>query len=389
MKIAVFTATRAEYGILSGLLKKLQRDKFFQLHLIVSGSHLSPEFGLTYRDIEADGFDISDKVEILLSSNTSVGCAKSVGLAMISLTDSLARLQPDCLLVLGDRTELLAAAQSALLLNIPIVHIHGGEITQGAIDDVVRHCVSKMAQLHFVATEQYRQRVIQLGEQPSSVINCGALGIDNIVNFPRISRASLAQQLQLSLERPFCLLTYHSVTAVNEDAIDTFNAIVDACLAKCNLDVIITYPNADHGGRDIIACIDKIKKSDSNRISVFKSLGFARYISTIREAKFVIGNSSSGVIEVPSVGVPAINVGARQLGRIAAQSVIHCGTTKQDISDAIDLALTDEQQQIAKHVTNPYGKGNSADTIISCLKNVEFSSQGKVFYDVSFSEREH
>ncbi|MBK4727346.1 UDP-N-acetylglucosamine 2-epimerase [Pantoea agglomerans] len=363
--IAVFTGTRAEYGLLYWLMKDIQADPELTLKLIVSGTHFSPEFGLTYRQIELDGFDIDERIEMLLSSDTSVGVVKSMGLALIGLADALDRLQPDVLVILGDRYEALAAAQAAMLQRIPVAHLHGGEITEGAYDDAIRHAITKMSYLHFTAAEPYRQRVIQLGEDPERVLNVGAVGLDHIVKTQLYSLEELQASLGFELCSPFFVVTYHPVTLADEPAEESFKALLNALDQFPKHQVILTYPNADDGGRAIIPLLEQYAAAAPQRVFAIPSLGYKRYLSAVKFSAAVIGNSSSGIIEVPSLGVPTIDIGQRQQGRLAAESVLHCEANAESISMAIERALSPMNQRM---FVNPYGAGDASSQIVDSLK---------------------
>lgn len=381
IKVAVFTGTRADYGLLYWLLHDLQADPQVALQLLVTGSHLAPEFGLTYQQIEADGLPITEKVEMLLSSDTALGTAKSMGLAVLGYSDALARMQPDILLILGDRYEALAAAQSALILQIPILHIHGGELTQGAYDDAIRHCITKMSHLHATATECYRQRVIQLGEHPNTVKNVGALGLDHLQRQSFLSRAQLSQSLGFELTKPFFVVTYHPVTAADEPAVTTCQHLVDALAQFNDYQMIITYPNADNGGRAMIPILQAFAQQYPDRVCLLENLGQRRYLSALSHCSAVIGNSSSGLIEVPAFNVMTVNIGQRQAGRLAANSVLHVGTSEAQIIAGIEQAI---RGTCDDDFVNPYGMGNASQQIISLLKNADLS-RNKQFFDLERS----
>lgn len=380
-RIAVFTGTRAEYGLLYWLMKEIDAHPQLALQLIASAMHLSPEFGNTWQSIEDDGFTIDAKVEMLLSSDSRVGVAKSIGLGTIGMADALERLAPDALVILGDRFEALAAAQAALVMNIPIVHLHGGEVTEGAYDDSIRHAITKMASLHGVAAELYRQRVIQMGEDPACVLNVGALGLDHITRSPRMSREELAASLQFSLDQPYLLVTYHPATVANEPPLSSFRALLAALDSWQDYKVILTYPNADNGGRSMIPELVTYAARQPERVLAIPSLGFKRYLPAVAEAAAVVGNSSSGMIEVPSFGVPTVNIGQRQTGRLAAESVLHCQPTKPSIHQALEQALNPEFQAFCQHVHNPYGQGNAAKQIVEALASVPLTTL-KHFHDL-------
>ena len=381
MKVAVFTGTRAEYGLLYWLLKDIQDDPELVLQLLVSGMHLSPEFGETYQQIEQDGFFIDEKIEILLSSDSAVGTAKSMGLGVLGFADALNRLKPDVLVILGDRFEALAAAQTAMILRVPILHLHGGEITEGAYDDAIRHAISKLSYLHGTSTEEYRQRVIQLGEQPERVKNVGAIGLDHLKRAEFMDVAEIARSLDFPLNQPYFLVTYHPVTLADEKPEQSFNALLDALDEFKDHQVIITYPNADDGGRRIIPLLEQYAKSNPQRVCAIPSLGQKRYLSTVKNAAVVIGNSSSGIIEVPSFNVHTVNVGVRQQGRLAAKSVLNCDPNKQSIMESIKSAIKREYKTSNEHIQNPYGAGNASGQVIAMLKNMQFEPS-KSFYDL-------
>lgn len=381
-KVAVFTGTRAEYGLLHPLMLKLKESPDFELQLIVSGMHLSPKFGETWRTIEEDGFSIDAKVEMLLASDTPCGVAKSMGVGTLGFADALDRLRPDFLVILGDRYEALAVAQVAAVMRIPIAHLHGGEITEGAYDDSIRHAITKLSHLHFVACEEYRQRVIQLGEQQDSVWNVGALGLENIRKVPRISLETINQQLGLNLSRPFFLVTYHPVTAAEEDPEETFRNLLEAVSKFPEHQVMFTYPNSDNGGDKLIGMIERYVADHSGKAWAVPSLGLARYLSAVEASVAVIGNSSSGIIEVPSLKTPAVNVGVRQKGRLSADSVLHVGTSFDDITSGIEWALTAEAEDLSRSAANPYGDGDTSRRIMEVLMQTTRPG-AKVFYDLA------
>ncbi|TBW56707.1 UDP-N-acetylglucosamine 2-epimerase (hydrolyzing) [Marinobacter halodurans] len=380
--VAVFTGTRAEYGLLHPLLTRLTQHSEMNLQLIVSGMHLSPQFGETWRTIEADGFTIDAKVEMLLASDTSCGVAKSMGVGVIGFADALERLQPDCLVILGDRYEALAIAQVAAVMRIPIAHLHGGELTEGAYDDPIRHAITKLSHYHFAASEEYRQRVIQMGEQPDSVWNVGALGIENIRTVPRVSLAAINQKFGLDLKQPFFLVTYHPVTAGDEDSEQTFDNLLTALDEFPEHQVLLTYPNSDNGGHRLIQMLEHFASERIGRVFAVPSLGLQCYLSAVALGDAVIGNSSSGIIEVPSLNTPTVNIGVRQKGRLAADSVIHSGTTREGISRAIERALSPMTKQVSESCDNPYGSGETSARIVDILREQQPPGT-KVFHDIS------
>lgn len=381
-KIAVFTGTRAEYGLLYWLLKDIQSDEDLKLQLIVSGMHLSPEFGLTYRNIEKDGFNIDEKVEILLSSDTAVGTAKSVGLGVLGFADALDRLCPDMVVILGDRYEALAIAQAAMLMRIPIAHIHGGEITEGAYDDAIRHAISKLSYFHFTSNAEHRERVIQLGEEPSRVFDVGAIGLDHIQRTKLLSKDELSESLNFEVSDKYFLVTYHPETLSHKKPRELFQELLNALDSYVDHKVILTYPNSDDGGREIIPMIENYAQINSQRVFAIPSLGQLRYLSAVKHASAVIGNSSSGIIEVPSFGVATVNIGNRQLGRMAAGSVLHCDGDCLSIVEAIQNAIL-----VPTTVENPYGSGGVSQKIIKELKSREVEKL-KSFYDIK-GKRNH
>ena len=380
-KIAVFTGTRADYGLLYWLLKDIQENATLTLQLIVSGSHLSPEFGNTFEQIERDGFSIDEKVEMLLSSNSAVGTAKSVGLGIIGYAEALDRLKPDVLVILGDRFEALAIGQTAAILKIPLLHIHGGEITEGAYDDAFRHAITKLSHIHCTATETYKLRVIQMGEMPSSVYNVGAIGLDHIHRSTLMTTEQLSSDLDFDLNYPYFLVTYHPVTLADEPAIETFNALLTSLEQFPLHNVIITYPNVDNGSREIISLIQDYARQSKGKVLVIPSLGQVRYLSCVKYATAVIGNSSSGIIEVPSFNVPTVNIGARQQGRLAAQSVINCQPDSLSITTAINKAISLLPQLQLNPIANPYGQGQASQFIVKLLTNMRLKPT-KSFYDL-------
>lgn len=381
-KIAVFTGTRAEYGLLKPLMDEIRDDPALHLQLIVSGMHLSPEFDLTYRDILADGFTIDEKVEILLSSDTPIGISKSIGLGVISYAEALERLQPDIAVVLGDRFEALAFAIAAYIQRIPIAHIQGGEATYGLIDEGIRHAITKLSYLHFPATETYRQIIIQLGEEPHRVFTVGALGLDNIRKMKLLSREQLEKRLHFTFGKRNFLITFHPVTLEKHQTESYFRALLDALEVFPDIKLLFTKANADTEGRVINQMIDQFVAAHPERAIAFASLGQLLYLSTMQYVDAVVGNSSSGIIEAPSFKIGTINIGSRQAGRIRAKSVIDCEPTKAAIVEAIHYLYSPEFQKILQEVENPYGDGRAAERIVQVLKEVEIPSVIKPFYRI-------
>ncbi len=382
-KVCVVTGTRAEYGLLRWVMTGIEADPELQLQLLVTGMHLSPEFGLTYQAIEADGFRIDRKVEMLLSSDTAVGVSKSLGLAICGFADALADLKPDLLLVLGDRYEILAAASAAMIARIPIAHLHGGELTEGAFDDAIRHAISKMSHLHFVAAEEYRQRVIQLGEAPERVHLVGGLGIDNILRLPRLSREELEQSLDFRFGPCNLLVTFHPVTLEKGTAQQQMAELLAALDSLEDTHIIFTMPNSDTESRVLFEMIDAFVTRHPGTAKAYTSLGQLRYLSAIHHVDAVVGNSSSGLAEVPSFKKCTINIGDRQRGRLKASSVIDCQPQQADILEALANGLSPAFQATLDDTSNPYGNGGAAEKIVTILKIVDYSQLlKKHFYDL-------
>lgn len=380
-KICIVTGTRAEYGLLYWLMKEIQGDADLQLQLIVTGMHLSPEFGLTYRTIEEDGFCIDAKVEMLLSSDTPVGIAKSIGLGVIGFADVVNHLKPDIMVVLGDRYEILAAVQAALVARIPVAHIHGGETTEGAIDECIRHAITKMSHIHFVAAEPYRTRVIQLGEHPDTIFNVGALGIENITRLQLLNKIQLEQSINFELGTPLFLVTYHPATLGETAPQIAMQALLDALDKFPEAKIVFTKPNSDTDGRTLGLLIDEYALQNKGRVAVFTSMGQVRYLSALKLVDAVIGNSSSGIIEAPSCKVPTVNIGDRQTGRLKADSIIDCSETTEYIVAAIHKALSPQFRDKTKRCVSPYGHGQTASQIKNCLKQANLDTT-KRFYDL-------
>ncbi|MBU5676666.1 UDP-N-acetylglucosamine 2-epimerase (hydrolyzing) [Alkaliphilus sp. MSJ-5] len=382
-KICVITGTRAEYGLLKPLIKKISQDKELQLQLIVTGMHLSPEFGLTYKEIESDEFNIDEKVEILLSSDTSVGISKSMGLAIISFSETYERLKPDIIIVLGDRYEIFAAVSASTIARIPVAHLHGGETTEGAFDEAFRHCITKMSYLHFTSTEEYRQRVIQLGENPSRVFNVGAIGIESIKSINLLSKEEFEKSINFKLGKMTALVTFHPVTLENNTSENQFKNLLDVLDEVPDLKIIFTKSNSDTNGRIINKMIYDYVEKNKNKAVAFDSLGQLRYLSAMKYIDVVVGNSSSGIIEAPSFSIPTVNIGDRQKGRIQGRTIINCNSTKKEIYDSLLKALSLGFKEKIKDNINPYGHGNVSDKILCQIK--KSLNHGidlkKIFYD--------
>jgi GDP/UDP-N,N'-diacetylbacillosamine 2-epimerase (hydrolysing) len=383
-KICVVTGSRAEYGLLYWLMKAINDDVELDLQLIATGMHLSPEFGLTWRQIEDDGFMIRQKVEMLLSSDTAVGISKSMGLGLIGFADALNQLQPDLLVVLGDRFEIFVAVQAAMNHAIPIAHIHGGELSEGVIDDSIRHAISKMAHIHFTATEIYRRRVIQLGEQPDKVFCVGAPGLDNIYNLALLDRRQLEESLKFNLGKRNILVTFHPVTWEQISAAEQFRQLLLAFDSFTDMHIIFTHANADADGRMINYMIEDYRKQHPDRVAGFVSMGTLRYLSAMSHVDAVVGNSSSGILEAPALKVATINIGDRQRGRVFADSVLHCVPEAEDIRDKLQFVFSGKMNECLQSLDNPYGVGGASLKIKEIIK--QFSLQGlqkKHFYDLN------
>ena len=384
-KICIVTGSRAEYGLMYWLMKEIQEDPNLELQIIATGMHLSPEFSLTYKVIEEDGFVINKKVEMLLSSDTPVAIAKSMGLGIIGFADVLEELKPDIIVVLGDRYESFAACAAAMPARIPIAHLHGGEATEGLIDEAIRHAITKMAHIHFVATEHYGKRVVQMGEQPEKVFCFGAPGLDNIRRLALLERRAFEKSIGFELGAKNILITFHPVTLDKNSAGSQFKELLEALKTfKDSSKFIFTKPNADTDGRIIIKLIDDFVEKNSDRAIAFGSLGQLKYLSALKYVDMVVGNSSSGLIEVPAFKIPTINIGDRQKGRIHAKTVIHCNAVEKDILEAIDKGFSKEFRDSLKGVVNPYGEGGASSRIKNELKQIELGKDliKKEFYDI-------
>jgi UDP-hydrolysing UDP-N-acetyl-D-glucosamine 2-epimerase len=373
-KICIVTGTRAEYGLFYWLLKEIQLDIDLDLQIIATGMHLSSEFGLTYRTIEADGFVIDAKVEMLLSGDSAVAVTKSVGLATIGFAEAFERLKPDIVVILGDRTEVLAAAQAAMIACIPIAHLHGGEVTEGAIDEAIRHSITKMAHLHFVAAESYRLRVIQLGEQSDRVFQYGALGIENIKRLPSLNREQLEKALNFKMGQLNLLITYHPVTLEDSGTKHVVTNLLHALDEFPEAHIMFTKPNSDAGGRIIIEMLQEYADRYPHRVKVFASMGQVNYLNVIQHCDVVIGNSSSGLIEAPVFKKPTINIGSRQKGRLKADSVLDCEETSESIAASIHQVLSIPFQRQLKSVISLYGEGKTSFLIKEKLKHVDLTN---------------
>jgi len=381
-KICVITGTRAEYGLLRCIMQGIKDDPELILQIIATGMHLSSEFGLTYREIEFDGFIINSKIEMLTSSDTPVGIAKSIGLGSIGFADALEQLKPDLIIVLGDRYEIFSAVTAALVARIPIAHVHGGESTEGLIDEAIRHSITKMSHLHFVATVEYRQRVIQMGENPGRVFSVGGLGVDALNKLELLDKFSLEQALDFELGPKNLLVTFHPVTLENATAEFQMRELLDALEELKDTHLIFTFPNADTDGRVLINMIKEFVANHANA-QAYESLGQLRYLSCISHVDGVIGNSSSGLLEVPSFKKGTINIGDRQMGRLQSKSVINCDPSKESILMALSRIYSKKFQETLSDSINPYGEGGASQKIISIIKETSLDKiLKKKFYDV-------
>jgi UDP-N-acetylglucosamine 2-epimerase (non-hydrolysing) len=385
-KICVVTATRAEYGLLKCLLDDIKADNDLDLQIIATGTHLSPEFGLTSKQIEGDGFTVNKKIEVLLSSDTPVGVSKSMGLAQISFAEAFDELKPDIVVVLGDRYELIPIVSAANIARIPVAHLSGGEMTEGAMDEMFRHAITKLSQLHLTAMDEYTHRVIQMGEQPSSVYTVGEIGLDNLMRMKLMSRSDFENSIGCGLKKRNILFTYHPETTQDITKTETdFSKILLSLDRLEDTLLIFTKANADVGGRLINKMIDEYIAQNKDRAICFASLGQLRYLSALKYVDAVVGNSSSGIVEAPSFKIATINIGNRQRGRIRASSILDVDVNEDKIFNAIQRIYTSEFREILKGTTNPYGQGNSSHKVVHVLKQVDLSSlKMKRFYDIQF-----
>ncbi|SNZ20125.1 UDP-N-acetylglucosamine 2-epimerase [Cohaesibacter gelatinilyticus] len=384
-KICVITGTRAEYGLLRWVMDGIHQDPDLTLQIIATGMHLSPEFGLSYQEIEQDGYTIDRKVEMLVSSDTSVGIAKAMGLGMIGMADALNDLQPDIIVVLGDRFEIFSAISAAMVARIPVAHLHGGEATEGLIDEAIRHSITKMSHLHFVAAEEYKNRVIQLGEQPNRVHLVGGMGIDGIKRLALMDRAALEESMDFRFGPKNLIVTFHPVTLETATAAEQMQAMFDALDTLEDIHVIFTMPNADTDGRIVMQMVDDYVSCRPHTKS-FTSLGQLRYLSCLAQVDGMVGNSSSGLIEMPSFCKGTVNIGDRQKGRIMADSVIGCMPESKSIQSALQRLYSTDFQNMLNDVQNPYGDGGASERVVAVLKSANLDGLlKKQFFDVPTS----
>lgn len=382
MKIAIATGTRADWGLLSPIAQLLKAQKDVEVAIIATNMHLDPRFGNTIDEIISDGFIPAAKVKMNVASNSEADTARSMAKCLSGMVDAFESIKPDCIIILGDRYEMLATASAATVMRIPIIHIAGGEISEGAIDDCIRHAITKLSALHLTSTEEYRQRVIAMGEQPDRVINTGAIGVYNIMQLPLMSKEELEKSIGCKINKRTLLVTMHPTTIDPTPSSIVMGELFKALDAHDG-NVIITYPNNDARGAEIISLIDDYQKRNKDKVTVIPSLGRLRYLSALQFAGAVAGNSSSGIVEVPSMHIPTVNIGIRQKGRLASKSVINCGNSAQEIISAIRFALSEEGQDVARNAENPYYKPNTLHTIVNSILSVSINDiKTKKFYDI-------
>lgn len=385
MKILVISGSRADYGLLYWTIKRISKDPFFKLQICVTGMHLSKEFGLTYKEIEKDGFKIDYKINSLLPSDSGLAISKSIALGIQGFSDAFNNLKPDLILILGDRYEIYSSAITAMCMGIPIAHCHGGETTEGVIDESIRHSITKMAHIHFCSTDIYRKRIIQLGENPNNVFNVGALGVENINRLELLNKKDFEKTIGRSLGGKSAIITFHPVTLDKKPSKKHFSNLLEALDNYKDIFLIFTYSNSDRDGRIIIEMINEYVSKNKLRSISFKSMGQLNYLSALKHVDLVIGNSSSGLIEAPTFKIPTINIGDRQKGRIEAESVISCDCKKDKIIKAIKKGLSKEFRNKIKNVKNPYGIHNSSVKIINRLKRFEKEKiLEKKFFNLKF-----
>lgn len=380
--VCIVSSTRADWGLLSPLAKELSRRDGCDVSVIATNMHLSPRFGLTVNDIITDGFN-PIRVEMETGDDSPRARVKAMATCMAAMADAFAEIKPDMVIILGDRYEMLAVASAAAVMKLPIVHIAGGAISEGAIDDSIRHAITKLSAIHLTETEEYRRRVIAMGEDPSRVINTGAIGVWNINNITLLNRDELSRQLEFDLSQPYAVATFHPATLDNSDPAAQCRAMLCALDCRRDLKVILTYPNNDPGSASIIDEIESYASLRPGKVKLVKSLGLRRYLSTLHYAEFSIGNSSSGIVEVPSAGIPSIDIGIRQRGRAAAMSVIHCGNTTDEIGRAIDKAMSTDFKELAAKKDNPYFKTDTLQLMADAIMDADLRAlSSKHFYDL-------
>lgn len=379
-KVAVVTATRAEYGILRPLIYKLNDNKNIELQLLVTGTHLSEKYGNTQDEIVRDHLPIFRRIPILEEGNTALDISNTMANALREFAKYFSEESPDLVILLGDRTEILGIACAAMNEHVPIAHLHGGELTEGAVDDCVRHALTKMSYLHFASTEMYRDRIIQMGEQPDRVFNVGALGVENILKLPLLEYQNVCEDVGIPIGQQYVVVTFHPVTMEQGSEKEQINELLQAMEQKKEYFYLITKANADVGGETVNSMLEKFCQKNGHA-KLVSSLGVIRYLSAVKYAEFVLGNSSSGIIEAPSLGTPTVNIGERQKGRIMADTIVCCDTTCEEIKKAMQIAA--EMQHVPAY---PYGNGNTSEVILE--KIMQFLNAGqdnlkKKFYDIA------
>lgn len=385
----MLTATRAEYGLLKNVILRLREESAFHVNVIATGMHLNRDFGETYREIERDGISIAEKIPILSKEDGAIGMSETMAEAITRFGHFFAENRQDLLVVLGDRYETMAVCIAAMNAQIPIAHIHGGEVTEGAIDDAIRHSITKMSYLHFTGTDVYRKRVIQLGEHPDRVFCVGALGVENILSQKLLERSELEKSIQFDLGEKYCLVTFHPVTLEEHSGIKQVNELLQAMDEMTEYRYLITKANADAGGRAINECLEAYAATRKERVYLTESLGMIRYLSAMKYCSMVIGNSSSGILEAPAMGVPTVNIGDRQRGRMQADSIINCETDCASIKAAMRRAEDTAFRETMRNQVLPFGNGDTSRRIVGHIKEYLLGREidlKKKFYDVEFEE---
>lgn len=376
-KIAVFTGTRAEYGLLYWLMKDIQADPELELQILATAMHYSPEHGETWKSIVQDGFEITESVEMLLSSDTASSVVKSMGVGLIGFADALKRMQPDLLVVLGDRFEALAVTQAALIMHVPVAHLHGGEITEGAYDESIRHAITKMSNIHFAAAEEYKKRIIQLGEQPDKVFNVGAVGLDHIQRTSLKSIPDLNTLYDFDFSKPYFLITYHPETNLQDEDV---SPLFEALTAIPDINFVFSYPNVDNGNTNIVKAMLRLKEALPSRVLLVKNFGIQNYLSVLKNAIAMVGNSSSGLSEAPALKIPTVNIGNRQKGRLRCESIIDVALNQSEIQNALRQTINFSKEKL-NNLVPPLGSGNTSKKILEIIKTVDFSKKAP-FYDI-------
>lgn len=382
-KICIVTGTRAEWGLLSGIAKALDNRKDVVLQIIATNMHLSEKYGDTWKEIQRDGLKITLKVPMPTDITTAHDTVNAMSECMKGMSKAFSTLSPDLILILGDRFEMLAVASAALIHRIPVAHMHGGEVTQGAFDESIRHSITKMSHLHFTSTEEARNRIIQLGENPAHVFNTGAIGVYNILHTPLMTREELESDLGITIPGNSVFVTFHPTTLDSIPPYIQCENLLNALDRRKDIKILFSYPNNDTGGNDIIQLIDRFVSNNADRSAVFPSLGARRYLSVLRCVSAVVGNSSSGIIEVPSMHIPTLNIGIRQKGRQRAESVIDCGVTFEEISEGLEKVLSEESISSARTCNNPYEQAGTLDKIVEITATYPLENIiQKPFYDI-------